>query len=35
MKITRIENVKDVDLYISDIDKMIERKRSFFEKTER
>ena len=31
-KITRIENVKDVDLYISDIDKMIERKRSFFER---
>ena len=33
-KITRIENVKDVDIYISDIDKMIERKRSFFEQTE-
>lgn len=30
-QITRIENVKDVDLYISDIDKMIERKHSFFE----
>lgn len=34
-KITRIENVKDVDMYIADIDKMIERKRSFFEKKER
>lgn len=33
-RITRIENVKDVDLYISDVEKMIERKRSFLIKNE-
>ena len=29
-RITRIENVKDVDLYITNINEMIERKESFF-----
>lgn len=28
--IHRIENVKDVDLYIGDVEKMIERKRAYF-----